>query len=102
VNIKYNRGRKEIQLMDRDFEIFALIEAEGPKRSAELSQRFWKDSSNRGHAGFKRVRKLIAAGLLKRGDPSLLYLSEAARALVSDQKNNPRVQEVDQNEQSVS
>jgi len=75
------KGRA-LQLTDRDFEIFRLICSDGAQTSAEIEKRFWDGKSRRAKAAFHRVRKLVHAGMLERGDPKLLYLSDRARELI--------------------
>ncbi len=84
-----------IQLNHRDFEIFKLIRLDGAKTSAELEKRFWDGKSRKAKAAFQRIRKLIEAGLLERGNPKLLYLSDHARNLLI-QDPRPWVEEVKQ------
>ena len=71
-----------LQLTDRDFEIFRLIQLDGAKTSAEIEKRFWDGKSRRAKAAFHRIRKLVHAGMLEHGDPKLLYLSDCARDLI--------------------
>ncbi len=73
-----------VQLTARDLEIFRLIREKGAKTSSELSQAFWNEKSRKAHAGFQRVRRLIESGFLIRGNPKLLYLSDAARTSLSE------------------
>jgi len=73
------RNKRTLQLTERDLAIFRLIRAEGAKTQADLAGRFWDDKSKKAKAGFQRIRKLIAAGLLERGNPKLLYLSDEAK-----------------------
>lgn len=77
------QGKNPIQLRERDFEIFRLIRSEGARTSAKLEKRFWNGKSRKAKAAFQRIRKLIEAGLLERGDPKLLYLSDYARSLLA-------------------
>ena len=85
------QGKNPIQLSERDFEIFRLIQFEGAKTSAELEKRFWDGKSRKAKAAFQRIRKLIEAGLLERGNPKLLYLSDRAQKLLS--QPNPLLRE---------
>lgn len=82
-----------LQLTHRDFEIFRLIESGGAKTSNELSEQFWNERSQKTKAGFQRIRKLIKAGFLTRGNPKLLYLSERAKVLLSKQETPVGVEE---------
>ena len=76
------QGKNLIQLSERDFEIFRLIRSDGAKTSAELERHFWDGKSRKAKAAFQRIRKLIEAGLLERGNPKLLYLSDHAEKLL--------------------
>ena len=89
------QGKYPIHLNDRDFEIFRLIRCDGAKTSADLEKRFWDGKSRKAKAAFQRIRKLIEAGLLERGNPKLLYLSDHARNLLI-QDTRPWVEEVKQ------
>lgn len=77
------QGKNSIQLGERDFEIFRLIQLDGAKTSAEIEKQFWDGKSRKAKAAFQRIRRLIAAGLLERGNPKLLYLSDRARNLLA-------------------
>lgn len=77
------QGKSPIQLSERDFEILRLIRSDGAKTSAEIERRFWSGKSRKAKAAFQRVRRLIEAGLLVRGNPKLLYLSDHARNLLA-------------------
>jgi len=76
-------GKSPIQLSKRDFEIFRLIQSDGAKTSAELERHFWDGKSRKAKAAFQRIRKLVEAGLLERGNPKLLYLSDGAQKLLA-------------------
>lgn len=89
------QGKNPIQLSERDFEIFRLIRLDGARTSAELERRFWDGRSRKAKAAFQRIRKLIEAGLLERGNPKLLYLSDHARNLLI-QDPRPWIEEVKQ------
>jgi len=89
---------KSIQLKSRDLEIFRLIDAGGAKTSGELSSQFWNEKSRKAHAGFQRIRKLIEAGFLTRGNPKLLYLSDSAKALIKQNQSAYGVEEVEKHE----
>lgn len=79
----FARGRKyPLKITPRDLEIFRFLQVEEGKTSTELAQRFWNDKSKKTHAGFQRIRKLIEAEFLERGNPKLLYLSEHAKELL--------------------
>lgn len=71
-----------LQLTDRDYAIFRLIRSDGAKTSAEIEKQFWDGKSRKAKAAFQRIRRLIEAGLLERGNPKLLYLSDHARNLL--------------------
>ena len=71
-----------IALTPRDIEIFKLIQSEGAKTSADLQRRFWNGKSRKAKAAFQRIRKLIDIGLLERGNPKLLHLSDEGRKLL--------------------
>ena len=62
--------------------IFQLLQAEGAKTSTDLSRCFWDNRSKKAKAGFQRIRLLIEVGFLERGNPRLLYLSEAAKQML--------------------
>ena len=89
------QSKYPIHLNDRDFEIFKLIRCDGAKTSADLEKRFWDGKSRKAKAAFQRIRKLIDAGLLERGNPKLLYLSEHAQSLLTPDAR-PWVEEVKQ------
>lgn len=72
---------RSVQLTDRDLVIFQLIQSEGAKTAAELTDRFWGGKSVKAKAGFQRIRALMEAGLLER-HPHLLYLSDQAKELL--------------------
>lgn len=74
-----------IQITTRDIEIFRLIYSEGAKASADLADRFWNTKSKKAKAAVHRIRKLVEAGLLERGNPKLLYLSDQAIEFLSKQ-----------------
>ena len=82
-------GKQPIQLSERDFEMFRLIQSEGAKTSADLAQQFWNGKSQKAKAAFQRIRRLIEAGLLERGNTKLLYLSDRAEKLLAH-PNPPR------------
>ena len=84
------KNRLSVQLTERDFSIFQLILAQGAKTPADLTGQFWGDKSKKAKAGFQRIRKLILAGLLQRGNPKLLYLSDEAKAFLA---KHPGVEE---------
>lgn len=90
------QGQNPIQLSERDFEIFRLIRSDGAKTSAEIERRFWNGKSRKAKAAFQRIRKLIEAGLLERGDPKLLYLSDCAQKLLARPNAPVWVEEVKQ------
>ncbi len=71
-----------VQLTDRDLAIFRLIQSNGEKTAAELTDRFWGGKSTKAKAGFQRIRALMKAGLLER-HPHLLYLSDQAKELLA-------------------
>jgi hypothetical protein len=77
------QGKNPIQLSERDFEIFRLIQFEGAKTSAEIEKRFWDGKSRKAKAAFQRLRRLVEAGLLVRGNPRFLYLTDHARNLLA-------------------
>jgi len=77
------KNRVSVQLTERDFSIFQLILAHGAKTPADLTGQFWGNKSKKAKAGFQRIRKLILAGLLQRGNPKLLYLSDEAKAFLA-------------------
>lgn len=87
-------GTKTILLTPRDLEIFKLIATEGPVTPRDLDQKFWGLSSQKSHAGFQRIRKLIDSGYLKRGNPKLLYLSERAHELLRKKVDHQSVEGV--------
>ncbi len=87
--------RNPVRLTPRDLEMFCLIQVQGAKTSAELSNQFWNEKSRKAHAGFQRIRKLIEAGLITRGNPKLLYLSDAARSMVEKVQMTSGVEEVE-------
>ena len=89
-------GKNPIQLSERDFEIFRLIRSDGAKTSADLERRFWDGRSRKAKAAFQRIRKLIEAGLLERGNPKLLYLSDRAQKLLAHPNAPLWVEEVKQ------
>jgi hypothetical protein len=70
-------------LTDRDYAIFRLIRSDGAKTSAEIEKRFWDGKSRKAKAAFQRIRRLINLGLLERGNPKFLYLSDRARNLLA-------------------
>ena len=76
-------GKSPVQLSERDFEIFRLIQSDGAKTSAEIEKRFWDRKSRKAKAAFQRIRRLIEAGLLERGNPKLLYLSDRVQKLLA-------------------
>ena len=78
-------GTHAISLTQRDIEIFKLVQSEGAKTSADLDKKFWNEKSKKAHAGFQRIRKLIDAGFLQRGNPKLLYLSDQTNELLKRQ-----------------
>jgi hypothetical protein len=80
----FAKEKNTVQINPRDLEIFRFIQANGAKTSSELNQRFWNEKSKKAHAGFQRVRKLIESGFLTRGNPQLLYLSDAAKTSLSE------------------
>ena len=84
------KNRVSVQLTERDFSIFQLILAQGAKTPADLTGQFWGNKSKKAKAGFQRIRKLILAGLLQRGNPKLLYLSDEAKAFLA---KHPGVEE---------
>lgn len=88
------RRQRPVQLNPRDYEIFRLIQTQGAKTAAELARQFWNDKSKKAKAGFQRIRKLIKARLLERGNPRLLYLSERAKQMLSPKQNEKRVEGV--------
>jgi len=90
------QGKYPIQLNDRDFKIFQLIRSEGAKTSTDLEKQFWSGKSKKAKAAFQRIRKLVEAGLLDRGNPKLLYLSDCARNLLTQKDAMPWVEEVKQ------
>ncbi len=90
------QGKYPIRLNDRDLEIFRLIRSDGAKTSADLEKRFWYGKSKKAKAAFQRIRKLVEAGLLDRGNPKLLYLSDCARNLLTQKDAMPWVEEVKQ------
>jgi len=90
------QGQCPIQLNDRDFKIFRLIRLEGAKTSADIEKCFWDGKSKKAKAAFQRIRKLVDAGLLDHGNPKLLYLSDRARNLLTQQDRRPWVEEVKQ------
>ena len=73
---------RSIELTDRDFEIFRLIQTDGAKTAVELTNHFWGGKSTKAKAGFQRIRALMQAGLLER-HPQLLYLSDQTKELLS-------------------
>ena len=73
---------RSVQLTARDLLIFQLLQAKGAKTSADLSRCFWDNRSKKAKAGFQRIRLLIEFGFLERGNPRLLYLSEAAKQIL--------------------
>ncbi len=77
------RGKYPIQLNDRDFEIFRLIRSDGAKTSADLSRHFWNEKSQKAHAAFQRLRRLVDTGFLEHGNPKLLYLTEKAKEVLA-------------------
>ena len=89
------QGKYPIQLNRRDFEILRLIRSDGAQTSADLEKRFWDGKSRKAKAAFQRIRKLVEAGLLERGNPKLLYLSDRAQNLLI-QETRPWVEEVKQ------
>lgn len=78
-----NQRSTALQLTDRDYAIFRLIRSDGAKTSAEIEQQFWDGKSRKAKAAFQRIRRLIDAGLLERGNPKRLYLSDHARNLLA-------------------
>jgi len=88
----YSQGKNPIQLRERDFRIFQLLCSDGAKTSSDLAKRFWDGKSLKAHAACQRIRKLIAAGLLERGNPKFLYLSEHARRLMGQQNTGQGVE----------
>ncbi len=90
------QGPCPIQLNDRDFKIFQLIRSDGAKTSADIEKCFWNGKSRKAKAAFQRIRKLVEAGLLDHGNPKLLYLSDRARNLLTQQDRRPWVEEVKQ------
>ena len=77
-------ARHSTCLTDRDIEILKLIQSEGAKTSVDLDQKFWAEKSQKSHAGFQRIRKLVEAGFLEHGNPRLLYLSDEAKKFLAD------------------
>ena len=77
------RDKYPIQLNDRDLEIFRLIRSDGAKTSADLSRHFWNEKSQKAHAAFQRLRRLVDTGFLEHGNPKLLYLTEKAKEILA-------------------
>jgi len=94
IAFRSKRKRPAVQLNERDFQIFQLIQSEGAKTAAELSRQFWNDKSKEAKAGFQRLRKLIYAGFLERGNPRLLYLSGRTKELLARKQNGKSVEGV--------
>ena len=86
----FMKNRASVQLTERDFSIFQLILAQGAKTPSDLAGQFWGSKSKKAKAGFQRIRKLILAGLLQRGNPKLLYLSDEAKTFLA---RHPGVEE---------
>lgn len=81
------RMHGSIRLTERDFELFQYLETNSPKTATEISREFWKDKSDMSHAGQKRILRLASFGLLERGNPQLLHLSEFGRCVLSQKRN---------------
>lgn len=72
-----------IQVNSRDLEILRFVQSGSAKTSGEIEKKFWNEKSRKAHAGFQRIRKLIEAGYLERGNPKLLYVTTKASEILS-------------------
>ena len=72
-----------VQLTDRDMEILRFVQSGSAKTSIEIEQKFWNEKSRKAHAGFQRIRKLLNAGYLERGNPRILYVTTKAGEMLS-------------------
>lgn len=95
---RLSKGKDSIRLTSRDLEMFHLIHSQGAKTSGDLSAQFWNEKSRKAHAGFQRIRKLVAAELFIRGNPKLLYLSDIARALIQKNQTTSGVVELEKHD----
>ena len=82
MNRLYTKGKFPVQLQDRDFEILRFIQSAGSTISGEINRRFWPDKSKIAGAGYQRLRKLVAAGLIYRRH-RMLHLTEEAKELLA-------------------
>ena len=72
-----------VQLTGRDMEILRFVQSGSAKTSIEIEGKVWNEKSRKAHAGFHRVRKLVDAGYLERGNPRLLYVTTKAGEILS-------------------